>query len=200
MPTWTRLAARQLGVVSLGAPVVAAARRIRRPRERDAEHDGVRAAGDGLDDVARGADAAVGDDVHVAPAGLVEVVAARARDVGDRRRHRGMDAEGRAGRRRRAPPKPTSTPGRAGAHQVQRGRVGRGAADDDGNVEVVDELLEVERSRHARDVLGRHGRAADDEEVDAGGDDGLVELLRALRGQRAGDGDAGGADLGEPVA
>ena len=39
--------------------------------------------------------------------------------------------------------------------------------------------------------------AADDEEVDAGGDDGLVELLRALRRERAGDGDAGGADLGE---
>ena len=46
----------------------------------------------------------------------------------------------------------------------------------------------------------RDGGAADDEQVDAGGDDGLVELLRALRRERAGDGDARRADLGEPLA
>ncbi len=32
-------------------------------------------------------------------------------------------------------------------------------------------------------MLGGDGRATDLEEVDGGGDDGLVQLLRALRGQ-----------------
>src|SRR5690606_28035589 len=41
------------------------------------------------------------------------------------------------------------------------------------------------------------GRAADDEEVDTRLDDGLVELLRALRGERAGDRDTGCPDLGD---
>jgi hypothetical protein len=46
-------------------------------------------------------------------------------------------------------------------------------------------------------VFGRDGRAADDVQVDSGGDHGLVELLGALRRERRGDGDTGGADLGE---
>src|SRR5699024_2862214 len=37
--------------------------------------------------------------------------------------------------------------------------------------------------------------AADDEDVDTGIDDGLVELLGPLRGQGAGDGDSGLSDL-----
>ena len=78
------LAARQLGVVRLGPPVVAAAGRVGGAGEGGAEHDGVGAAGDGLDDVAAVAHAAVGDDVDVAAAGLVEVVAAGRGDVGDR--------------------------------------------------------------------------------------------------------------------
>ncbi len=38
---------------------------------------------------------------------------------------------------------------------------------------------------------------ADDEDVHAGGHDGLVVLLGALRGERAGDGHAGGPDFGQ---
>ena len=67
------------------------------------------------------------------------------------------------------------------AHQVQCRRVGGGATDDDGNIEFVDELLEVERFLVLRHVFSRDGRSADDEEVDACGNDGLVELLGALR-------------------
>ena len=48
-------------------------------------------------------------------------------------------------------------------------------------------------------VLGRHRGAADDEQVDPGIDDGLPQLLGALRGEGAGDGDAGGADLAQPL-
>ena len=154
----------------------------------------------GLDDVARGAEAAVGDDVHVAAARLVEVVTAGAGDVGDGRRHGRVDAEGGAGRAGGAAPEPDEHARRARAHEVQGGRVGRGPADDDGHVELVDELLEVQRLGALRDVLGRHRRAADDEEVDARVDDRLVEVVGALGAKGAGDGDAGRADLGEARA
>jgi hypothetical protein len=53
---------------------------------------------------------AVGDDVDVAAAGLVQVVAARGGDVGHRRRHRNLDAEHVPSCAVAAPPKPTSTP------------------------------------------------------------------------------------------
>ena len=129
----------------------------------------------------RGAEAAVGDDVHVASARLVEVVAARAGDIRDRGRHRGVDAERRARRGRGSAAEADEHAGRAGAHEVQRRGVGGGAADDDRHVELVDELLEVQRLLVLRHVLGRHRGAADDEQVDAGVDDGLVELLGALR-------------------
>ncbi len=59
--------------------------------------------------------------------------------------------------------------------------------------------LRLSGSARPGDVLGRHGRAADDEEVDPGIHDGLPQLLGALRGEGAGDGDAGGADLAQPL-
>ena len=48
-------------------------------------------------------------------------------------------------------------------------------------------------------VLGRHRGAADDEQVDPGVDDGLPQLLGALRGERAGHGDTRVADLAQPL-
>ena len=51
-----------------------------------------------------------------------------------------------------------------------------------------------------RHVLGRDRGAADDEQVDARGDDGLVELLRALRREGSGDRHSRRADLGEALA
>jgi hypothetical protein len=71
--------------------------------------------------------------------------------------------------------------GGAGAHQMQRGGVRRAAADDDRDVELVDELLQVERLRAPGHVLGRHGRTADHEQVDAGVDDRFVILHGPLR-------------------
>src|SRR5699024_6623236 len=76
------LAARQLRVVGLRAPVPAAPGRLLGTGEGGAEHDGVGPARDGLDEVAGAAHPAVGDDVDVAAARLVEVVAARGGDVG----------------------------------------------------------------------------------------------------------------------
>ena len=188
-PDLDPLAAGQLGVVRLRAPVEAAPGGVGGAGERGTEHHGIRAAGDRLDDVAAGAHAAVGDDVHVAAAGLVEVVAPRGGDVGDGRRHRRVDAERAPGGVRGAAAEADEHAGRAGAHEVQRGRVGGRAADDHGHVELVDEALEVQRLGAARDVLGRDGGAADDEEVDPGVDDGLPQLLGALRGEGTGDGD-----------
>ena len=193
------LAAGQLGVVRLGAPVEAAAGRVRGAGQGGAEHDGVRAARDRLDDVARARHAAVGDDVHVAAAGLVHVVAAGRRDVGDRGRHRRVDAEGGAGGVGRAAAEADEHARRAGAHEVQRRRVGRAAADDHRHVELVDELLEVERLGPAGDVLGGDGRAADDEQVDPGVHDGLPELLGALRASARRRRSPRRADLARPA-
>ena len=67
-----------------------------------------------------------------------------------------------------------------------------------GHVELVDELLEVQRLGLARDVLGGDRGAPDDEHVDAGVDHALGELLGPLRRQRAGHGDPGVAHLLQP--
>src|ERR671911_174444 len=79
----------QVGMERRHPPVV-------RAGERRAEHHRVGSARDGLGDVAAGAHAAVGDDVHV-DAGLVEVADAGAGGVGDRGRLRYADAEHAAG-------------------------------------------------------------------------------------------------------
>ena len=85
--------------------------------------------------------------------------------------------------------------GRAGTHQVQgRGVVG-GAAYDDGHIQIVDELLQVQWLVILGDVLGGNDRAADDEQVDARFEHGRIIVLRALRGQGARNGDAGVANL-----
>ena len=75
--------------------------------------------------------------------------------------------------------------GGAGAHQVQRGGVGRAAADHHGDVELVDELLQVQRLSPAGDVLRRHRGAADDEDVHARVHDGLGVARGALEAATA---------------
>jgi hypothetical protein len=173
------------------APVEPATGRVGGARERRAEHHGIRTARDGLDEVTAGADTAVGDDVDVASAGLVEVVAPGRGDVGDGRGHRGVDAQGAPRRVGRAATEADEHAGRAGAHEVQGRGVGGRPTDDDRHVELVDEPLEVERLGAPRDVLGRDGGATDDEQVDPGIHDGLPQLLGALGGQRPGDRDPG---------
>ena len=118
-------------------------------------------------------------------------------DVGNGRGHRGVDAQSLAGRGRRSPAEADEDAGGTGAHEVQGRGVGGGSADDDGHIEFVDELLEVERFGVGRDMLGRDRGAADDEDIDSGIDDGLVELLGPLRSQGACHGDSGFTDLFE---
>ena len=155
VPRCTRAPRGRVGVPRLGTPVPAATRRLAGPRQRHADHHRVGTAGDRLGDVAAVGHAAVADDVHVAATGLVHVVAASRGDVGHGRGHRNPDAEHLAGRVRRAAADADEDAGCARTHQVQCGLVGRAAADDDRHVELVDELLEVERGRLGRHVLGR---------------------------------------------
>ena len=138
-------------------------------RQRRTDHHRVGTTGDRLGDVAAGPHAAVGDDVHV-DAGLVEVADARAGRVGDRGRLRNTDAEHAATRARMARADADEHADRTGAHEVQRGGVRRATADDHGQVELADELLQVERLALGilRHVLGRHDGALHDEDVELG--------------------------------
>ena len=74
-------------------------------------------------------------------------------------------------------------------------RVASHATDDDGNVQLVDELLQVQRLVRGRNVLSRDGRAADDEQLNACLHHGLVVLLGVLRAQGAGNNHTGVTDL-----
>ncbi|MPM36133.1 hypothetical protein SDC9_82728 [bioreactor metagenome] len=192
-------AARQLLVPGLGAPVVAMTRRLRGGGQRSADHHSIRADRDRLGDVTRTSDRAVGDHVDVAPAGLVEIVTPGLGHVGDRGGHRDLDAEDPTGRVGRRTAEPHQDTGRTGAHQVQGALVGGAAADDHRDVELVDELLQVERFASAGDMFGGDHGAADDEEVGPGGDHVGGELGGVLRGQRSGDRDARVAHLGHPL-
>ncbi len=87
---------------------------------------------------------------------------------------------------RRAAAEADEDAGRAGAHQVQGRGVRGAAADDDRDVQLVDELLQVQRLVRTGHVLRGDRRTADDEDVHARVDDGLGELGRALRGERGG--------------
>src|SRR5690606_36774521 len=104
---------------------------------------------------------AVGDDVDVAPTGLVEVVTPGRGHVGDRGRHRCVDAQGGPGAVGGAAAEADQDPGGSGAHEVQGGGIGARSPDDHRDVELVDEPLEVERLVVAGDVLGGHRGAAD---------------------------------------
>src|SRR3984893_14527303 len=137
-------AARQVGVERRHTPVEPAARCLVRAGERGAEHHRVGAAGDGLGDVAAGAHAPVGDHVDV-DAGLVEVADAGAGGVGDGGGLRHADTEDAAGRALMPGAHADEDADGARAHEVQRGRVRRAAADDDRQVELADEILQVPR-------------------------------------------------------
>src|SRR3954447_4545665 len=193
------LTARQVLVPGLGTPVVAPTRRVARTGQWRTDHHGVGAAGDRLRHVTGPADRTVRDDMHVPAAGLVHVVAPGRRHVRDGGRHRHGDAEHLPRGVGGATAEPDQYAGSTSSHQVQRGLVGRAVTDDDRDVEVVDELLEVERLRLAGHVLGGHRRTANDEQVDARVDDVLGELLGPLRRECAGDGDARVADLLHPL-
>ena len=96
---------------------------------------------------------------------------------------------------RRTPAETDEDAGRSRAHQVQGRRVRTHATDDDGDVQLVDEALEVEGLAPRRHVLGGHRRAANNEQVDARVHDRAPMLLDALGRELACDHHAGFAQL-----
>src|SRR5450759_3142013 len=115
--------------------------------------------------------------MHV-DAGLVEMTDPGAGCVGDRGGLRYTDPEDPTAGAGMAGSDADEDTDRAGAHEVQRGRVGSAAADDDGEVELADELLQVEGLARfvLGDVLGGHDGALDDEQVELGVKDVLGVL------------------------
>ena len=187
--------ARQRWMRRRGGPEPAFTQRLGRNGQRGAEHHRVRTARDGLGQVAGGVDVAVGQHVHIAPAGLVEVFAAGRRRVGDRGRHRHADAEDLvAGRHAGGRPVADDDACGAGTHQMQGRAVVEHTARDDRHVQLGDEGLEVQRLTVLRDALRRDDRALDDQQVDARGDQRRRQRLRVLRAHPHGRRHPGVAD------
>ena len=180
------------------APVKAAPRRLVRARERRSEHDGVRAQRDRLRDVAAVAHTAVGDHLAVL-ARLQHVRRACVRDVRNRGRLRHADAEHAACRARRSGADAHEHAGRTRAHEVKPRVIGRTPAHDDGHVERRDELLQVQRLGHRRDVLAGDDRPLDHEHVESRLERDLVIAQHALRRQRRRDDDLLLLDLRDPL-
>lgn len=182
-------------MTGLGTPMHALARSFLGTSQRGAKHHGIGTKRERLDEAAGVAHAAIGDHLDVTAAGFVHVVTACFRHICDGGGHRSVDTDGVAVRGYRAATEADKHAGRAGTHQMQsRGIVG-GATDDDGHIQIVDELLQVQRLVILGDMLGGNNRATDDEQVDARFEHGRIIVLRALRGQCARNGDAGIANL-----
>ena len=93
---------------------------------------------------------------------------ARTGRVGDSGRLRHADPQHPAARARRPGAHADEDPDRARSHEVQRRLVGRASADDHGQVEVRNELLQVERLGPGGHVFGRHHGPLDDQDVQLG--------------------------------
>src|SRR5699024_11244095 len=87
------LTARQLRMVGFGAPMPSLPGGFFGPSQRGAKHDGVSPTGHRLDKVSGAAHPTIGNDMDVASAGFIEVVAAGGCHIGDRGGHGGMDAQ-----------------------------------------------------------------------------------------------------------
>lgn len=96
---------------------------------------------------------------------------------------------------RRLPAEPDQHPGGTRAHQMQGSLVGGGPADDDRNVQVVDELLQIQGLVAGGDMFGRNRRSTYYEEIHTRIDHRGVELLGALRREGPGHRDPGLANL-----
>ena len=180
-------AARERRVERGHAPVVAASRRLVGTGERGADHHGVRAAGERLGDVTAVAHAAVRDHLHVLT-GLEHVLRAGSGHVRDRGGLRHADPEHATRGACRAGANAHEHRLRPCPHQMQPGGVRRAAADDHGNRDLADELLQVERLGVRRHVLRGHDGALDHENVEACLQRGLVVLAHPLwRERRGGD-------------
>src|SRR5690606_7918941 len=128
-------------------------------------------------------DGAVGDHVHVAATGLVEVVPACRGGVDDRGGHRHADTQHPVGRGDSwGVTVAYQHTGRSGPHQVHRRAVVADTTGDDRDVQVGDEVLEVQRLVVlAADVLRRDDGALHDQDLHACGQQVRRQLGGVLR-------------------
>jgi hypothetical protein len=137
------------------------------------------------------------DDVAVHP-GLVQVADASGAGIRDRSGRGRPDAEHVAGGPDTAVSDPDEHTGGAGAHQVQRRRVGGAAADDRRYLQAPQHPLEVQRLAVGQ-VLRRNDGAFDHQQVGLGGEQIVERPLDPARGDRQGHGGPAGAHLGHPL-
>jgi len=174
------LAARQFGVRCFTPPVASVARRFDRPRQRRTDHHGIGPAGKRLRHVAAAAHRAVGDHLHVAATRFLEVFAAGRCHLGDRSGHRDPDTEHIARRVCGSATETDEHAGCTGTHEMHRRLVRCNTADNDRGVELVDEVLQIERLALFGDMLSRNRGAADDEDVEPRLDNGIVVHCSSL--------------------
>ena len=132
--------------------------------EGAADHDGVRAAGERLADVAAFAHAAVGDDRNVARC-FLEISVARRGAIdrrGDLRDAEPKDAARSAGGARSDADQDR---GRTAFHDLEGGVVTDGVADDDRDPHVAAKFRELERFVFGRNVPDRRDGALHDKNV-----------------------------------
>ena len=132
------------------SPVPTTARGIIRASQGRSDHDGIRPAGNCLDDRSAGTHSSVSDHMDVPAAGLVEVVTTSGRNVGNRRCHRDPNTEHIMSRVCSASAEPNQDTRCACTHQMQGRAISRAAANDHRHIEFEDELLEVQRLTRGR--------------------------------------------------
>ena len=170
-------AARKARVPGSGGPVKPARAGFGCLRQQWAQDDSIGTTGNGLGHIRRGGQIIIGQNVHVAATGLIQVVAARGGDICDSGRQRHINTHGfRIGIHAAA----DNDAGSTRAHQVQRGGVIHHAAGNDGYFQRADELFQVQRLTTGGDVLGRKQGALNKQQLRTGRDDNRRNLTRVL--------------------
>ena len=163
--------------------------------QRRAQHHRIGAQRECLDEAAGITHTAVGNHLHIASARFVHVIAAGLGDIGDGSGHRRVHSNRVAVGGYRTATEADKHASGSRAHQMQRSRVVGRAANNDGDIQVIDEFLKVQGLMVLGDMLRRHHGATNDKQIDTGLKHGGIIILRTLRRQRAGYGDAGITNL-----
>ena len=127
-------AAREVQRVRLVAPVQALTRCLGSASQRSTQHHSVSTQRERLHHIAGAAQGAISNHVHVAAAGLVQIVRTCRSHVSDSGCHRCGNAQALAGGLSGTTAEAHQHTGGAGAHQVLSLRITGHATDDDGNV------------------------------------------------------------------
>ena len=130
--------------------------------------------------VPRAPNSTIRNHMDVAAARFIHVVAARRSNVGDCRRHGSMNSQRLASCMGCSPTKTDQNTCSARTHQMQGSGICGDSTHNDGNIKLIDEAFEIEGLCTRRDMLGRHRRSADDEEINTRLDNSAPVALGAL--------------------